>query len=164
MKIAPSLQLILVATAPLLLAACVTTRAQTASTAQATMVGMSKEAVLACMGTPERSMAEGLTEVWTYGSGGETHSFATGSSGTYGSGSATTTAQATGNLITAQTTANARTNTSSSAFGITQRRYCDVHIVLKDGRVQAVNYSGRTGGLLTQGEQCAYAVENCVPK
>jgi hypothetical protein len=30
------------------------------------------------------------------------------------------------------------------------------------GAVSAVNYQGPTGGLITAGEQCAYAVEPCV--
>jgi len=32
------------------------------------------------------------------------------------------------------------------------------------GYVTAVNYQGPTGGLLTCGEQCAYAVEACTKK
>jgi len=34
--------------------------------------------------------------------------------------------------------------------------------VLRDGIVEKVNYTGRTGGYATQGEQCAFVVENCV--
>jgi hypothetical protein len=30
-----------------------------------------------------------------------------------------------------------------------------------EGRVSRVNYVGPTGGLLTGGEQCAFAVQNC---
>ena len=46
--------------------------------------------------------------------------------------------------------------------GRTNRRYCEATFALKDGIVQRVNYQGRTGGLLTKGEQCAFIVENCV--
>lgn len=41
-------------------------------------------------------------------------------------------------------------------------RFCTVNIVMAGGLVSAVNYKGPTGGLLTQGEQCAYAVNACV--
>jgi hypothetical protein len=33
---------------------------------------------------------------------------------------------------------------------------------MSSGIVSAVNYQRPTGGLLTQGEQCAYAVDACV--
>jgi hypothetical protein len=41
-------------------------------------------------------------------------------------------------------------------------RYCTINITMNGGVVSAVNYQGPTGGLLTQGEQCAYAVKACV--
>jgi hypothetical protein len=53
-------------------------------------------------------------------------------------------------------------DTSSIGFAGTSysfHRYCVVDIVMIDGRVTAVNYSGRIGGF---GEQCAFAVRNCV--
>jgi hypothetical protein len=37
-----------------------------------------------------------------------------------------------------------------------------VNVVMTAGRVSSVNYVGDTGGLITQGEQCAFAVQNCV--
>jgi hypothetical protein len=37
-----------------------------------------------------------------------------------------------------------------------------VNVVMTDGRVSNVNYVGDTGGPITQGEQCAFAVRNCV--
>ncbi len=43
-----------------------------------------------------------------------------------------------------------------------QRRYCEVTFVLDNGVVKKVNYQGRTGGLISKGEQCAFVVENCV--
>jgi hypothetical protein len=39
------------------------------------------------------------------------------------------------------------------------RRYCVVNIVISGEHVRAVNYTGRAGSL---GEQCAFAVKNCV--
>jgi hypothetical protein len=49
-----------------------------------------------------------------------------------------------------------------TAVGKTAHRYCEATFVLKEGVVQQVNYQGRTGGLFTKGEQCAFIVENCV--
>jgi outer membrane protein assembly factor BamE (lipoprotein component of BamABCDE complex) len=44
------------------------------------------------------------------------------------------------------------------------RRFCNVNIAFAGGQVSAVNYSGPTGGLLTAGEQCAFAVNGCVKR
>jgi hypothetical protein len=41
------------------------------------------------------------------------------------------------------------------------RRFCNINVVMSQAMVSRVNYSGPTGGLLTGGEQCAFAVENC---
>jgi hypothetical protein len=43
-------------------------------------------------------------------------------------------------------------------------RFCNINIVFASGQVSAVNYTGPTGGLLTAGEQCAYAVNSCVKR
>jgi hypothetical protein len=43
-----------------------------------------------------------------------------------------------------------------------KHRYCDATFELRDGRVAALQYHGRTGGLLTHDEQCAFIVEDCV--
>jgi hypothetical protein len=45
---------------------------------------------------------------------------------------------------------------------VSSSRFCNINIVMTSGRVTAVNYTGPTGGLLTAGEQCAYAVNACV--
>ena len=45
---------------------------------------------------------------------------------------------------------------------VSSNRFCNINIVFAGGRVSAINYTGPTGGLLTAGEQCAYAVNNCV--
>jgi outer membrane protein assembly factor BamE (lipoprotein component of BamABCDE complex) len=47
---------------------------------------------------------------------------------------------------------------------VSSSRFCNINIVMNSGRVTAVNYAGPTGGLLTAGEQCAYAVDACVKK
>ena len=42
-------------------------------------------------------------------------------------------------------------------------RYCNVNITMTAGAVADVSYMGPIGGLISQGEQCAYAVARCVP-
>ncbi len=57
------------------------------------------------------------------------------------------------------------TDASYGRFGgtaVSSSRFCTVNIVFSGGQVSAVNYTGPTGGLLTAGEQCAYAVNSCV--
>ncbi|MCP3402132.1 MULTISPECIES: hypothetical protein [unclassified Bradyrhizobium] len=51
-----------------------------------------------------------------------------------------------------------------SATAVSSRRFCKINIVFAGGVVSSVNYSGPTGGVLTAGEQCAYAVDACVVK
>ena len=53
-------------------------------------------------------------------------------------------------------------DSGNSAEGINSVRYCTVNVVMTAGRVSSLNYVGDTGGLITQGEQCAFAVRNCV--
>jgi hypothetical protein len=48
-----------------------------------------------------------------------------------------------------------------SFSAISSNRFCTVNVVMTKGQVTAVNYTGPTGGLLTAGEQCAYAVDAC---
>jgi len=114
-------------------------RAEVATQAKAQMIGMSREQVLACMGAPPQHAAVGQTEVWSYPSGGDTITFSTASGSVDASGNA-------------------------SAFGASQsaHRYCIVNVVMTAGKVSAVNYTGRTGGWASHGEQCAFAVQNCV--
>ena len=45
---------------------------------------------------------------------------------------------------------------------VASSRFCNINIVMASGRVTTVDYKGPTGGLLTAGEQCAYAVDACV--
>jgi hypothetical protein len=47
--------------------------------------------------------------------------------------------------------------TSASA----SQRFCTVNVAMTDGRVSSISYTGPTGGLLSQGEQCAFAVQSC---
>jgi hypothetical protein len=126
---------VLVAAFVLALSGCTIQRAQTAARARAEMVGMSKGELLSCAGVPVRQdRADGL-EFLTYASGGDS----------------------VGSTVVSQTSPS-----TAFAVGKSTRRYCEATFVLKDGVVQRVNYQGRTGGLLTRGEQCAFVVENCL--
>jgi hypothetical protein len=126
-------------------------RAEIAHEAQDKMIGLRKEQVLACMGIPANKATEGTTEVWSYNSGnGQVVGVTLGTSTTNASVSGGT-AFATG-----------QANNLGSSIGVSNRRFCTVDIVMTRGVVSKVNYTGPTGGLTTSGEQCAYAVQNCV--
>jgi len=125
---------VLLALAITTLSGCVAQqRAETAKRAQTELVGISKADLLACAGAPVRSASSGDTEVMTYVGGGDSIIVGGGAASTAGGGVATV-----------------------------QRRYCEVSFVLRSGRVEKINYAGRTGGLVTGGEQCAFVVQNCV--
>jgi hypothetical protein len=135
----------------LLNAGCALERSQLAQDAQRKMVGLTKEQVLTCMGPPAGRMAEGATEVWSYNSGN-------GRTTVISSANANTTASAvsSGGFVTGQA------STTGSGVAVGTSRHCTVNVVMSEGRVSRVNYVGPTGGLLTAGEQCAFAVQNCV--
>lgn len=109
-------------------------RASTAQRAQGELVGLKKAEILACAGAPARAATADDVEVLTYVGGGDSRGVATGVGGP-GVGTAVLT---------------------------THRRYCEATFVLRNGVVEKINYSGRTGGLATKGEQCAFVVQNCV--
>jgi hypothetical protein len=50
----------------------------------------------------------------------------------------------------------------SRGFATSAQRFCTVNVTMAAGRVSQINYVGPTGGLLTAGEQCAYAIQNCI--
>ena len=135
----------------LLAAGCAIHRASVASRAQKEMIGMSKRNLLACAGTPARAAVAGGTEFLTYVSGGDT----VGSVNTYSTGHGSYTYHGGGY-------GSGTYQSYGGGVVSTERRYCEVTFVLEDGVVSKINYSGRTGGLLTKGEQCAFAVENCL--
>jgi hypothetical protein len=137
--------------AVIMLAGCSIQRAQIAGEAQSNMVGLTKEQVLACMGPPVNRAAESATEVWSYNSGNERTQLST-----FGQSTTDASLYGSGGYV------SANASTISSGFGVATRRHCTVNVVMVAGRVVRVNYSGPTGGLLTSGEQCAFAVQNCV--
>jgi hypothetical protein len=129
------------------LGGCAAQRAVVAQDAQQQMVGLTKEQVLSCMGAPAGTSAVGATEVWSYNSGNghtQVSTFSTASASISG------------------TPYSAMGSGFGSTFGVASTRYCIVNVVMANGRVSRVNYSGPTGGLITGGEQCAFAVQNCV--
>ena len=114
---------------------CTIHRANMAKRPKKEMIGMSKVNLLACAGAPMRSAVVHGVEYLTYAGGGDTVGYASAHPSGYGS----------------------YTGSYSS-----HRRYCEVTFVLQNDAVVRINYSGRTGGLLTKGEQCAFVVENCL--
>jgi hypothetical protein len=136
---------------PVALGACAIQRAQEASDAQTKMIGLSKEQVLACMGPPAAKAVEGTTEVWSYNSGNNQTTVNTFST-------SNTNASVSGN----RNFASGQASTTSTGFGTARSRFCTVNVTMVNGAVSRMNYVGPTGGLLTQGEQCAFAVENCL--
>ena len=111
-------------------------RADVARQAQIDLVGYTKAQILACAGAPVRSDRSEDIEVITYVGGGDSTGAAVGVA------------------------------PSSVGVGVvgTKRRYCEVTFVLRGGIVEKVNYTGRTGGLATKGEQCAFVVEGCLKR
>jgi hypothetical protein len=67
---------------------------------------------------------------------------------------------ATGNLTTGTYSGTSSATGVGTSFSST--RYCVINLVFQSGAVSAINYQGRTSGLITQGEECAFAVQNCV--
>jgi hypothetical protein len=133
------------------LTGCAIERAQKANAAKASMIGMQKSEVLACMGVPQSQSTVGDVEVWSYESGnGHTDN------------SMFVASNSTSNLNIARTSAFGTRQTNSIGAGTTTRRSCTINIVMQNEKVSKVNYSGPTGGLFTKGEQCAYVIENCV--
>ncbi|MBB3261327.1 hypothetical protein [Paraburkholderia sp. WP4_3_2] len=124
---------------------------------------MSKADVLSCMGVPQTKEEEGNVDVWGYQSGnGRADSYSNAYSNTTGSAFDAAEATRVGNTIYAAGAAAGRSKTNSVGYASTRKRSCTVSVVMTNGIVSRVNYSGPTGGVLTTGEQCAYAVENCL--
>ena len=51
-----------------------------------------------------------------------------------------------------------------SDSGAVQQGQCSASFVFQRGRLTKLNYTGRTGGLATQGEQCGFIVANCLKR
>lgn len=118
-----------------LLSGCAAHRSQMAARAKTELIGMSKRDLFSCAGVPVRQERVDDLEFLTYTGGGDS----------VGSGFA-----------------NQMSSSSAVVFSKRTHRYCEATFILKDGVVQKINYQGRTGGLLTKGEQCAFIVEGCL--
>lgn len=114
---------------------CSFQRANLATRAQTELVGMAKKDLLFCAGVPIRQERVDNLEFLTYSGGGDSVGVAV---------------------------ATSTSHSTAIATGKRTHRYCEATFILKDGIVQKVNYQGRTGGLLTEGEQCAFIIENCL--
>lgn len=130
----------------LLIGACSSHRAHDAADAQAMMVGVANERLLACMGPPGTAAMAGSTEVWTCDSGN-------GRADTFVTATFVTATFVTAAAIGGRTVVGSDASTS---------RLCRVDIAMNGGSVARLNHGGPTGGLITRGEQCAYAVDDCV--
>lgn len=138
-------------------------RAQTAAKAQTAMIGLSKGDVLACMGVPQAKSVEGNIEVWSYASGnGRTDTFSNSQSTTNAAAAGVGQATRIGNTVYGAAAVAGASETSGWGWSTRRNRGCTVSVVLTDAKVSRITYNGPTGGPLTKGEQCAYAVENCV--
>ena len=115
------------------LSGCAYNRVKTAQAAKTGLVGISKGELLSCAGVPDKAMKSDGIEFLSYRSGGE-----------------------------ASFSANTFYGYNTTTLVNSSYRFCDITITLRDDKVQSVKYSGKTGGLLTQGEQCAYVLQNCV--
>lgn len=121
-----------------ILSGCASTkfgRADLAKRAKVELVGKSKKDILMCAGVPARSQQVEDMEFLTYYSGGDSDAYVAGGSGSSAGGGAVS----------------------------VKHRYCEVTFILRDGVVEKLNYVGRTGGLITEGEQCAFVLQNCMP-
>jgi hypothetical protein len=115
------------------LSGCKYNRVKTAQAAKTELIGMSKTELLSCAGVPDKAARSNGVEFLSYRSGGET-----------------------------SYSANTIYGYNTTTFINSNYRFCDITITLENDRVQSVKYSGKTGGLFTPGEQCAYVLENCV--
>lgn len=115
------------------LTGCALQRARIADRAQHSLLGLSEGQLLQCAGAPAYEKKAGSLSFLTYHGGGDGLAVSLG-------------------------------GMARSPLGVStiQHRYCDATFVLRNGRVADLRYRGRTGGLLTRNEQCAFIVEQCV--
>lgn len=101
--------------------------------AQQKMIGLSKKTIRICMGAPARRLAIGSTDIWTYRSGS---------------------AEVEGFFLASGV------NGMASWFG--PDRFCNVNVIMTNARVSQITYAAPDGRPLPLGEQCLFAVSNCV--
>lgn len=113
---------------------CAIHRARVAHEAESKLIGLSEEQLLQCAGAPAHEKRLGSLSFLTYHGGGD--------------------GVAVGEVL-------GRSQIGVAAY---KHRYCDATFTLRNGLVADLQYRGRTGGLLTRGEQCAFIVEDCVAR
>ncbi|MDB4985786.1 MAG: hypothetical protein JWN04_964 [Myxococcaceae bacterium] len=116
------------------LSGCALHRARVAHKAERQLIGLSEEDLLQCAGAPAQEKRAGSLSFLTY----------------HGGGDAVAVAQPFGQ--------------SQIGIATIKHRYCDATFTLRNGRVAELHYRGRTGGLLTRDEQCAFVVDGCVAR
>ena len=116
------------------LSGCSLERAETAEKAKRELVGTSSQALLACAGRPNEVIHDGDLQFWNYRTGGRDYDY-----------------------LLAR-----KPNEVERLLGTDTKRSCQATILIRNGIVQSVRYSGNTGGLATQYEACAQLVDRCV--
>jgi hypothetical protein len=112
------------------------TRTELAKRAQTEMLGMSRKDLLWCAGVPVRFQQVDDMELFTYYNSSDDRF---------------------GNTV-------GRTWFPAAEGTIpVNQQYCEVTFVLQYGVINKVSYAGRTGGKNTEGEQCAFVIQNCIP-
>jgi hypothetical protein len=102
--------------------------------AQQSMIGLSKRDILACLGQPAQRVPSGqATEIWTY-TGGQMRGY--GAQWAIG------------------------LNTNLAPFGAGGS--CDVVLVMTNGHVSEVGYTGVDGSKFALGQECVFSVDRCV--
>lgn len=120
------------------LAACASGLEQVAERAGADMVGFTGNQLQACLGEPAAINRENGADLWTYFR--ET------------SRSATTISEV------------GYTPTGRGEVSYDYYRYCEAVFLLRGGRVQAVEFNGRTSAGRRTLEPCGALVRKCIPK
>jgi len=119
------------------LAGCSSSLEQKAITAQTSMIGFTDAQLKACLGEPVAVNREGGTDIWSY--------------------FRETSRSATSVSDVGYTPAN-RGETSYDYF-----RYCEAVFLLHGGKVQALEFRGRTSTGRRTLEPCGALVQRCVP-
>jgi hypothetical protein len=101
--------------------------------AQQRMIGLSRQHVRACMGAPDHRARIGATDIWTYRSGN---------------------AEVDGLFLSP--------GVNGTASWFAHDPHCAVIVIMTNAAVSQIAYSAPDGGLLPLGEQCSFAVDNCV--
>ena len=102
--------------------------------AQASMIGLSRADIRACLGEPaSRSRVAEGTEIWTYPVG-------------------------------VTTTETPPWGLGLDFSAIAPREACDVRLVMTNGRVSQVAYSSAGGRALPAGRQCSFPVRQCASR